>query len=176
MKTEWRVEMSQLAILTAMFVLALMTWPSAPDRVPVHWNWAGEVDRYGSRFQGLLLMPLIATGVYLLLRFAPRIDPGRANYPGFRGTYVFIGTAVLAVMAALHVLVLLAIRGRSVDMQSAVPVLIGGLFIAVGGTMESCAPTGSSGCGPHGRCPARLRGCAHIASAAGCSSCSACRR
>jgi immunity protein, SdpI family len=140
MKTDWRAEIPQLAILAAMFILAVMAWPSAPDRLPVHWNWAGEVDRYGGRFEGLLLMPLIATGVYLLLLFAPRIDPGRANYPGFRGTYVFIRTAVLAVMAGLYVLVHLSIRGRSVDMQSAVPALISGLFIAIGATMGKLRP------------------------------------
>jgi len=140
MKTEWRVEIPQLAMLTAMFVLALATWTSAPDRVPVHWDWSGEVDRYGGRFEGLLGIPLIAAGVYLLLRVAPRIDPGRANYPGFRGAYAFIRTALLAVMAGLYVLVHLAIRGRSVDMQSAVPVLIGVLFIAIGATMGKLRP------------------------------------
>ncbi len=140
MKTEWRVEIPQLAILTAMFVLALVTWPSAPDRLPVHWNWAGEVDRYGGRFEGLLAMPLIATAVYLLLRIAPRIDPGRANYPGFRGVYAFIRIVILTVMASLYVLVHLWIRGRSVDMQTAVPVLMAGLFIALGATMGKLRP------------------------------------
>lgn len=140
MKTDWRVETPQLAILTAMYVLALVTWPSAPDRLPVHWNWAGEVDRYGGRFEGLLAIPMIASAVYLVLRFAPRIDPGRANYPGFRGTYAFIRIALLAVMAGLYVLVHLWIRGRSVDMQTAVPVLIGGLFIAIGATMGKLRP------------------------------------
>ena len=140
MKTDWREEIPQLAILAAMFVLAFVTWPSAPDRVPVHWNWSGEVDRYGGRVEGLLALPLMATGVYLLLRLAPRIDPGRANYPGFRGAYAFIRTVILAVMAGLYVLTHLWIRGRNVDMQSTVPLLIAGLFIAIGATLGKLRP------------------------------------
>ena len=83
MKPDWRIEGAQIAILVAMFALAIVTWPTAPEQIPVHWNAAGEVDRYGGKFEGLLLLPLMATGPYLLLRFLPRIDPGRANYALF---------------------------------------------------------------------------------------------
>lgn len=50
-------------ILTALIALSLaasgMTLSFLPDIVPVHYNFAGEVDRFGSRFE-YLLFPVIA--------------------------------------------------------------------------------------------------------------------
>ena len=57
MKTGWRIEGPMLALVAAMFALAALSWSTAPDRIPVHWNIAGAVDRYGGRFEGLLLLP-----------------------------------------------------------------------------------------------------------------------
>lgn len=48
---------------TAVFLILL------PDRVPVHWNFAGEVDRVGSKYENLL-WPFFALGlgaVFLLI-------------------------------------------------------------------------------------------------------------
>lgn len=87
MRTNWRTEWPHWAMLAAMFLLAAVTWRSAPDRLPVHWGLGGEVDRYGGRFEGLLGLPTLALGLYLLLRWLPRIDPGRANYAQFAGAY-----------------------------------------------------------------------------------------
>jgi uncharacterized membrane protein len=53
-------------------------WQKLPAKVPIHFNLKGEVDRYGSNTE-LLVMVLIITavniGVYLLLINAYRIDP-----------------------------------------------------------------------------------------------------
>ena len=63
LKTNWRSEVVSLFLLVAMFVLAGVTWSMAPDEIPVHWGIGGDPDRYGSRFEGLLLTPLIALGI-----------------------------------------------------------------------------------------------------------------
>jgi uncharacterized membrane protein len=140
MKTDWRIESPQIALLVAMFVLALVTWPTAPEQIPVHWNAAGDVDRYGGKVEGLLAMPLIATGLYLLLRFLPRIDPGRANYALFTNTYVLIRIGMLVVIAALYGVIHLWIRGRETNISTVVPMLIGGLFILLGASMGKLRP------------------------------------
>ena len=80
-------EIVQLGIIAAMFIAAAVRWGSVPDRIPTHWNAAGQVDGYGGKFSGLLLMPIITAGLYLLLKYIPRIDPARRNYESFAGTY-----------------------------------------------------------------------------------------
>jgi uncharacterized membrane protein len=68
----WKADAVALGMIAAMFVLAAVMWSVAPDQIPVHWNWAGQPDRFGGRFEGLLGLPLAAAGIYALLLFLPR--------------------------------------------------------------------------------------------------------
>ena len=79
MGKNWRSDWPQWIILAGMFLAGAIAWPRVPDQIPVHWNINGEVDRYGGRFEGVWLLPLVALGIYFLLRVIPRFDPGRAN-------------------------------------------------------------------------------------------------
>lgn len=140
LKTPWRTEWPHWLILAAMFGLAAASWPSAPERIPVHWSVTGEVDRYGGRFEGIFLMPVLALGIYLLFRFIPRLDPGRANYPAFAGAFGTLRLAILAVMAAIYGVMLLAMRGHAVDMATVLPFLIGALFVVIGSVLGKFRP------------------------------------
>jgi len=139
-KTSWRLEAPQIVLIAVMFAAAALAWPVAPDRIPVHWNAAGEVDRYGGKVEGLLLMPLIASGIYLLMRYLPNLDPGRANYARFGGVYATIRIAMLALMAAIQGVVLFSVLRRPMDMPLIVPVLVGSLFVLMGGLMGKIRP------------------------------------
>jgi uncharacterized membrane protein len=139
-KTGWRLEAPQIALILVMFAAAALAWPTAPDQIPVHWNAAGEVDRYGGKVEGLLLLPLIAAGVYLLMRFLPNVDPGRANYARFGGAYAAIRIGVLALMAAIQGVTLLWVLKRPVDMTLVVPLLVGALFVVVGAVLGKIRP------------------------------------
>ena len=140
MNTNWRRELPSLLVLAVMLVLLATTWPVAPDRVPVHWNAAGEIDRYGSRAFGLLFPPLLAVGLYLVLLFAPRIDPGRANYASFPDTYLVIRTAVLATIAVFYGVTCVSARGVAVSMDVVAPLTVGTLFVVLGSVMGKIRP------------------------------------
>ncbi len=139
MRATWKTELPQLTLIAAMFVLAVGSWSSAPDQVPVHWGLAGQPDRYGGKFEGLLLLPLTTLGVYLLLLLLPRIDPRRANYARFRSAYLVMRVAILVFLALVYGFVLLWIGGIQLDI-SVVSVLVGGLFIALGISMSKIQP------------------------------------
>lgn len=140
MKTNWKMELPLLILIAAMFVLAAMTWSTAPDRIPVHWGLRGEVDRYGGKVEGLLMPPAIAVFVYLLMLFLPRIDPGRANYDRFSGAYYTIRAAVIATMAVVYGVIHLAIRGQEVDVPRLVGLVVGGLFFLLGNLLGKIRP------------------------------------
>lgn len=140
MKTNWRRELPSLLLLAVMLVLLATTWPVAPDRVPVHWNAAGEIDRYGSKAFGLLFPPLLGVGLYLVFLFAPLVDPGRANYASFPDTYLVIRTAVLATIAFFYGVTCLSARGVAVSMQVVAPLAVGMLFVVFGSVMGKIRP------------------------------------
>jgi uncharacterized membrane protein len=139
-KTRWRVEAALLALITAMFVASLVVWPGAPDQIPVHWNIHGSVDRYGSKAEGLLMLPALALGLYLLMRILPKVDPGRANYARFGGTYLILRTGIIVVMAAVHGLVIAWTLQHPIDISRAMPMLVGALFVSFGAVMGKIRP------------------------------------
>jgi len=140
MTTTWRRELPSLLLLAVTLGLLVTTWSAAGDRVPVHWNAAGEIDRYGSKAMGLLLPPLFAVGLYLLLLFVPRVDPGRANYATFSDTYLVIRTAVLALITGFYGVTCLAARGFEVSMELVAPLAVGALFVVLGSVMGKIRP------------------------------------
>jgi uncharacterized membrane protein len=140
MRTNWRRELPSWLLLAVTLALLVTTWPLAGDRVPIHWNAAGEIDRYGSKAMGLLLPPLIALGLYVLLLLVPRVDPGRANYATFSDTYLVIRTAVLALITVIYGATTLAARGVQVSMELVAPLAVGALFVVVGSVMGKIRP------------------------------------
>src|SRR5258708_33392444 len=87
-----------------MFIVAIMSWSSVPAQIPIHWDISGQVDAYGSKFTGLLLLPLIALAGYTLIGltavFSPAQFEGRAMnaLSWFRLTYVLIMAGGLGVV------------------------------------------------------------------------------
>lgn len=140
MKVSWKMELPLLAVIAAMWIAAALVWPGAPDRIPVHWGLHGEVDRYGGRAEGLLFLPAMATVLYLLLLFVPRLDPGRLNYERFAGAYTTIRVSVLALMALIDGVILLTARGVAVDMNRFIGLAVGAMIFVMGNVMGKLRP------------------------------------
>jgi uncharacterized membrane protein len=128
-------------LLWAQFLLAAGSWPKSPERIPTRWGLDGQIDGYGDRFQGLLLLPLVSLGLYLALLFAPQIDPKRGSYRHFAGSYTLLRFAVVAVMTAMYGMIQLALRSYQVPMTRVVPLAIGVLFLVIGSQMGRLRPS-----------------------------------
>lgn len=131
----------QLGMIAGMFIAAVIRWSSVPDRIPVHWGPSGDVDRYGGRFEGLLLIPIIALAIYLLLLFIPRLDPAKANYENFRGPYLIIRVLLTTYLALLYIVLNLAIENeQNVPVDSFAIGSIAVLFVVLGSMMGKFRP------------------------------------
>jgi uncharacterized membrane protein len=93
-------------LIVAMFALAAWTWPSAPAQIPIHWDITGQVNGYGSKFLGLLLMPISALVGYAFIELAAMMRPekfaGRAMsaLSWFKLAYVTVMVGVYGVIVA----------------------------------------------------------------------------
>lgn len=140
MKINWRSEIVSLLLVAAMFILAAAVWNTMPGSIPVHFGFDGQPDRYGGKFEGLLSMPLTASGLYLLFFFLPHIDPRGERYIRFAGVYTIIRTAVIALLAAIQVIIILQARGMAVDVSTVVTLAIGLLLVVMGNYMGKIRP------------------------------------
>ncbi|AKG52779.1 hypothetical protein DGWBC_0089 [Dehalogenimonas sp. WBC-2] len=141
MKITWRSEAFNLLLMAAMFITAALAWSGAPDSIPVHWGISGEVDGYGGKFEGLLLLPLMTVGIYLMLLFIPRIDPKRANYDRFGNVYRIIRTLLVVFMAVVYGVTIAYINEVSIDVGRVIPVMVGILLAVLGNYFGKLKPT-----------------------------------
>lgn len=111
-----------------------------PARVPTHWNFRGEVDGWSEPLHAAVILPLIALGVWLLLRFLPRIDPRRENYAKFGDTYDLIVNVIVAFLALTHVVMLGAALGWPISIGRVIPAGVGALFIILGNFLPRARP------------------------------------
>jgi uncharacterized membrane protein len=118
-----------LVLIIAMFALAAWTWPSAPAQIPIHWDIAGQVNGYGPKAIGLLLMPSVALAGYALIGLSAAIRPEQFDLRAmkalswFRCAYVTLMAGVFGAMVA-------DIRGANLNMNYVVFPLLALMMIA----------------------------------------------
>ena len=126
------IRIAVIAVLIITFALTLAIYPVAPDRIPSHWNAAGEVNGYMSKFWGLFLIPFIMTGFVALLAVLPRIDPHKKNYEKFGNYYDGFILLFALFLLAIQVQIILWSFGYQISPNLTFPILIGILFIYLG--------------------------------------------
>lgn len=142
MKVTWRGEALNLVLMATMFIISAASWSSAPDRIPVHWDITGQPDRFGGKFEGLFLLPLMTAGIYLMLLYLPRLDPKRVNYEKFGGVYRIIRTLLVVFMFGLHgVIIASTVHGVPIDVGTAVMVMVGLMLAVLGNYFGKLKPT-----------------------------------
>ena len=123
--------------LIAIAVLAgLLLWSRLPDPMPGHWNAAGEIDGYISKFWGVFLLPIISIALTGLFLIVPRIDPLKANIAQFRAAFNWFIVAFVVYILYLYILTLLAALGTLFNMTLMLLPAVGLLFIGIGYLMS----------------------------------------
>jgi uncharacterized membrane protein len=121
-----------VALILVALIFSAAVYGRLPDELPVHWNWQGEVDRRGSRLEGAFALPGLAVAILALMRVLPRLDPRRANYARFAGTYDVVVNALVTMLVCFHVLVLGSALGWPLPLRRVAPALLGVFLIVVG--------------------------------------------
>jgi uncharacterized membrane protein len=133
---KWIPAVLILAAVTA----SIIVYPQLPERMPTHWSASGDVNGWSSRLLGAWIVPLIMAVVWLVMRAIPHIDPRRANYANFAGTYDALVILVLLFMLVLHVIVLAAATGTPVRMDRIMMPLVGVFIAGIGFLIPRAAP------------------------------------
>ena len=60
-------------------ILVIFVWGKLPDEIPAHFNFKGEVDRWGSKWE-IIILPIIGFLTVLFMQFFEK-HPEWHNYP-----------------------------------------------------------------------------------------------
>lgn len=130
-----------IVLIFFMFIISFILYPFLPDKIPMHWNFRGEIDRYGSKFEGTFLIPLMTLGFYLLFLFLPYLDPKEENYKKFERVYQFIKYAFVILFSIMHYSVFITTLFGVRDLiPKIVPLTVGIFFILLGNYMPRIKP------------------------------------
>lgn len=99
-----------LAISAVLFLAVLMytivAWIILPDIIPIHWNWRGEVDGYGSKTFALSLMPGVILLNLVLMVWLPGVSPQRFTIESFRPVFNYIMVLVAGLMGYVQLMII----------------------------------------------------------------------
>jgi uncharacterized membrane protein len=129
-----------ISLIPFAFFIALRD--SLADRIPIHWNAAGEVNGWAERDQLPMFLGLMAAfgmGIYLILRFmVKKIDPKRTAQLN-EGITQKIGIGIVIFMSAINTLILLPNTGK-LNIAKIVLVMVSLLFTFLGNLMYNIKP------------------------------------
>ena len=139
MKSKKRIAAMWLLALLPLVLVAVF-YARLPDRVPMHWGFDGEIDRYGSKNE-LWLIGALGPLFALLFQFLPQLDPKKRNYEKFHTCYEAFALVLVAFITVMMGVALLeSFRPGTVFVGRVVSALVGSLFVFIGNLMGKVKP------------------------------------
>lgn len=137
MKKEKLIQELVLIILAVLPVLYLfMNWSLLPESIPIHFDLKGNPNGYGSRWT-YVVMPV---GLYFLMLVLPKIDPRKANYDVFEGSYYKLRLIMGIFFGMITVSVIWGIVNNSSSIQKFMPLSMFFLFMLIGNYLGNIRP------------------------------------
>ena len=131
----------KVLIITSLIILlpmlaGIILWEQLPEQIPMHWNFAGEVDRWGSKAFAVFGMPAILLGLQWVCALGVFMDPKRANHTGKILQLVF--WIIPAISLVVNVLTYTAAFDMDVPVGAVMCTFMGLVFVIIGNYMPKC--------------------------------------
>ena len=139
MKLTLRKELPIIGIVLIPFVYLAFLWNTLPEKVPTHWNYKGEIDRWGDKYSLIGLLFLLPVLTYLLLLIIPKIDPKkRIGIMG--GKYYQLKFIIVLLMSLLSLFIFYLTKNQSISNPNLIFALIGILIVVMGNYFKVIQP------------------------------------
>ena len=73
-ENKWRILLTTLVTLLPMLA-GLMLWTRLPERMPIHWNAAGELDGWTGKAFAVFAIPGFMAAIHLFCVLCTSLDP-----------------------------------------------------------------------------------------------------
>jgi uncharacterized membrane protein len=130
-----KTEVVPLIIILLTVAISFYFYSHFPNKVPIHWNFKGEVNGWGSPATAAFAIPAMLVGMYFLFLFIPYLDPRKERYVQFSKPYHFFKAGITTVLAVIYFIASLNGLGYNISVAFWTPIFIGILFIVLGNYM-----------------------------------------
>lgn len=124
-------------------ILGLIMYKDLPDKMPIHWNMAGEADNFAPKSFAVFGLPLILAVFHFICHIGASFEKKKANYSKALDAMTY--WLIPALSLILYPMTLLASKGIDVKIEVIIPCLIGLLLIFVGNFLPKCKPNSTMG-------------------------------
>jgi uncharacterized membrane protein len=119
-------------LILSLYIMGFLLYPYLPEMMPSHWNVAGQVDGYTPKNVYLIFLPSVILGIYILISFAPALDPRPESYRKFRGVVEGFRIIMVLVFASIYVATILFALGIPVSVGKVVRFVLGLMLVFIG--------------------------------------------
>lgn len=134
-KPTWKTEILPILLILFSVISSGIMFSNMPERIPIHWNFKGEIDNWESSLNHVLIMNIVIIGIYLLFIFLPYIDPRKKRYEQFKKIYHIFKNIILVFMVGIFFLTNLNAMSYNININVCIPLAVGILFIIIGNYM-----------------------------------------
>lgn len=134
-ENKWRILLTTLVTLLPMLA-GLMLWTRLPERMPIHWNAAGELDGWTGKAFAVFAIPGFLAAIHLFCVLCTSLDPKVKGQTKKVLGMVFWICPVMSVLAGA--LTYSAALGAEVSVELVVPCFVGLLFVIFGNYLPKC--------------------------------------
>ncbi|MBX2842102.1 MAG: SdpI family protein [Flammeovirgaceae bacterium] len=135
LKREW----IGITFLIIPFIMLFYLWEDLPEKIPVHWNVDGKVDRSSEKGWELFMLPLINVFTYLMITISYYIDP-KKKLKFSTNAVTILKTTVAVFMTILFSIMLAISLGYPISMPDVVQYGIILLFMVIGNYLSKIRP------------------------------------
>ena len=139
MKLELKKELPLLLIVAMPFIYLAYVWADLPNKVPLHWNIKGEIDRWGDK-QELILIPfLLPLLTYVIFLFVPIIDP-KKQLEKMGSKYYNFKFILILFVSLLSIFIIYIAKEQTFNNSIFIFIAIGFLFTIIGNFLKTIRP------------------------------------
>ncbi|WBX67954.1 SdpI family protein [Tenacibaculum dicentrarchi] len=128
---KFKNEIPLIAIVSLPFIYLAYIWNELPEKVPMHWNIKGEIDRFGEKSELLLIPILLPLLIYIIFLIVPKIDP-KNKISKMGNKYQHIKILLTTFMSILALFIIYTAKNQSFANPNYIVLLIGILYIILG--------------------------------------------
>ncbi len=136
MKLPYSINRKQESITITILIINIIAsfyfFSHFPSQVAIHWNLYGQADGWADKTFAAFFFPVLILAVYILMIFAPLLDPRKNRYQEFSKIYGIIRLVLILFLSALYFISSLSALGVITLIQQIVPLATGLLFIIIG--------------------------------------------